>query len=159
MALRPNKPIDWAALKADTKSPVDELPGNKASPGSIFQSDKLYCNYSRYTSQANSFSLTQCSTVSTPRRLLKCLERAQMTQGSCHMFLGPELVWQFQRNLPLAPGQPGSCLLVLFESYNSWPGPDVALNGNSLLSPEVTRCPQKAARTTLTAQALLPFHF
>lgn len=45
--------IYWAALKADTNSPVDELPGNKASQRIKSQSDKIYCNYSRYSSQQN----------------------------------------------------------------------------------------------------------
>lgn len=43
----------WAALKPDTDSPADELPGNKASQRIKSQSDKIYCNYSRSSSQPN----------------------------------------------------------------------------------------------------------
>lgn len=122
MALWLKKAIYWAALKA----PINELLGNKASSGSLFQSHKTYCNHSWYY-RPKSFGIPQYPTLSILQSLLKGSERAQITGEVLCMLLGPALVWQFQWNLLLASGQPGACLLALF---SHWPGLVATLNGN-----------------------------
>lgn len=113
-ALYLRKAVYWVALKADITLLWMSSLATKHHEEVYSNQIKSIIILVDTTGQTKSFGITQYTNVSIPLHLSKRLERTQMTQGSCHMLLGPELVWQLHWNLLLASGQPRAYLLLLF---------------------------------------------